>query len=249
MIKILKRILNDIKEGENIDLYLIVAISIPLVVMNLLGIALSAIEPVILSVLTLLAISSLVNRRKLEFVLEKINTSVDDVLLQEYPDSWIKDFETAKEICIIGINLSRTITTYYPLLQERIRAKVRVKVLIVNPDGQAHSVLVQRAVRSVKPSQHQALLASALFDLCKLKEIDPNQVEIRTIDFPPPFGCFAFNLNSPEGVIYLEQYPFKSKDDMPKMVFSPKEKVWYSFYDEQISKLWENSIEWQCSEN
>lgn len=246
MINKLRIIISDVKEGENIDLYLIVLISIPLAILNLLGIALTASGPVILSVLTLLAISTLVNRRKLESLVTKVNQTVDDVLLKELPENWTKDLIIAKDIWIIGINLARTITTYYPLLQEKINKNAKIKLILVSPDGYSQSILTKRIIRSVADDSNRAIILSSLTDLCKLKEIAPGNVEIRTIDFPPPFGVFGMDVDSPEGVIYIESYPFKSKhDDIPVMVFHQKEKFWYDFYYQQILSLWENSKEWQ----
>ncbi len=247
MFKILKQVLDDIRQGENIDLYLIVVIALPLVVLNLLGIALPTSQPVILGVLTLLAVSTLANRRKLETVVQKINQSIDDVLLKEFPDSWKRDFETANEVWLIGISLARTITTYYPLMQDKLKAGAKIKVLIVSPVGLSHEILTQRVIRSVTPEYHRQVLNSSLTDLCKLKEIAPSNMEIRTIDFALPFGVLGVNLKSQEGVIYVEHYPYKAKVDVPKMVFRPQTKYWYEFYSEQIEALWQNSSEWKCN--
>ena len=119
MLKLVKQIWDDIKQGENIDLYLIVIISVPLVALNLMGISLTSSEPIILTVLTLLAISTLSNRRKLDSVMEKMNKSIDSILLKDFPKTWESDLEKSKEVWIIGISLTRTITTYFPLLQDR----------------------------------------------------------------------------------------------------------------------------------
>jgi hypothetical protein len=69
MIRILEYIWDDIKHGENIDLYITVAIAIPLAIFSTLGLAqLSWTAPLTLTVLALFAISLLVNRRKMEAI-------------------------------------------------------------------------------------------------------------------------------------------------------------------------------------
>lgn len=69
--QMLRRIWEDVRRGENIDLYLTVGVAIVLALLNVLGFApQSLIAPVTLAVLGLLAINSLVNRRKIEVTLQ-----------------------------------------------------------------------------------------------------------------------------------------------------------------------------------
>ena len=71
--KMLQRIWEDIRQGENIDLYVTATIAIVLTALNIVGLApQSWIAPISLAVLGLLAIATLGNRYKMEQVIQKL---------------------------------------------------------------------------------------------------------------------------------------------------------------------------------
>jgi hypothetical protein len=72
--KLLNKFWDEIKRGENIDLYLTVVASIILVILNLTGFASqSLVAPLTLAVLGLLAISNLGNRYQIQSLIEKLS--------------------------------------------------------------------------------------------------------------------------------------------------------------------------------
>ena len=49
---------------------------------------------------------------------------------------------------------------------------------------------------------------------------------------------------------YLEQYLYKPKYDIPKMVFRrSEEEEWYNFFEQQYQALWNDAKEWTCSQS
>ena len=66
----LRHLWDDIRKGENIDLYLTIAAAVIFVVLNLVGVAsTSFLAPLTLAVLGLLAITNLGNRHRMEELL------------------------------------------------------------------------------------------------------------------------------------------------------------------------------------
>ncbi len=249
MRRIFASVIQDFKAGENIDLYLIVLVAIPLIVLNILGKALDSTGAAILAVLVVLAIAMLVNRKKLEVIGNEIqNEHGYSVLRKGLPENWIDDLKNANELWIFGINLARTITTFYPIIEEKVLRGTKIKIMIVNPHGESQKILTKRLFRSVSPDSNKPIILSSLADLCRLKEKRQENVEIKTIDYVLPFGVFGMNLNSHDGIIYIENYPFKSKsDDAPVLIFHKSniyEQYWYDFYHHQIQQFWESSLPW-----
>ena len=71
--KLLRRIWQDFRQGENIDLYLTVIVSIVLAVLNIVNVVPpSWIAPLNLSVLALLSFAILGNRYRIETILERV---------------------------------------------------------------------------------------------------------------------------------------------------------------------------------
>ena len=117
MIETIMRVWTDIKQGENIDLYLTLTVAIVLAGLNLFGIGQSMMGSITLAVLALLAFSSLVNRRKLEETVDKLGRD-QSILLDRFPINREEYMKSAKELWLVGLTLNKTINNYYSLLLE-----------------------------------------------------------------------------------------------------------------------------------
>jgi hypothetical protein len=72
-------------------------------------------------------------------------------------------------------------------------------------------------------------------------------MEIRITDCPPFFGALAADLESIEGIIYIEQYSYKMlNEDLPKLVFRKNDINWFQYYRQQIMNMWNDNGEWDC---
>ena len=107
--RMLQQIWNDIRQGENVDLYLTVLVALALVGMNIAGWAPDSwLAPITLAVLALLAVSSLGNRHRLERVLQAEST--ENLFLEEYPPDLRGDIRRAEELWLVGVSLTSTVT-------------------------------------------------------------------------------------------------------------------------------------------
>ena len=229
--KILRHFWEDIRQGENIDLYTTVSIAILLAALNLVGIAPETwIAPINLAVLALLAISVLGNRYRLETILQKMNQSAEGFLLKEYPDRYVSDLNNSKELWLVGMNLSHTVAGNYDTFKDKLRRGDVIKVLIVDPDSIANKFASFRSHRPVDEIEHRQSIMSTLHHLCTLKDEAPDRLEIRVLDYPFSFGATMVNPDSATGVIYLEHYAYKLGGDRPKLVIHPKDEYWYDFF-------------------
>ena len=245
MTEAIKRVWTDIKQGENIDLYLTVIISLVLACLNVFGIGQSKIGPITLAVLALLAFSSLANRRKLEETVDKLSRG-QDVLLDHFPASREEDMIGAKELWLIGLTLNKTINSYYSRLYDKLNQGDRIRVLLVNPQSPYSALVAQRKFSRDTPGEIKNYQELTLTKLCSLKKYFPKNIEIRTADYPPFFGALASDIKSIEGVIYIEQYSYQMDDDLPKLIFQQNDTRWFQFYSQQILKMWNDGDEWNC---
>lgn len=246
----MKRVWTDLKQGENIDLYLTLAIALLLAGLNLFGIGQSMLGSITLAVLALLAFSSLVNRRKLEETVEKLGRD-QHVLLERFPPEREEHIKAAKELWLIGLTLNKTISTYYPILLENLKQGDRVRVLIVNPKSKYVDIIAKRkfsrdTADDVQNTQHLTLrkLDSLLQTLTPATQ---QNLEVRLTEYPPFFGAIAVDPDSIEGVIYIEHYSYQIDDDLPKLEFRPNDTRWFQFYKQQMMKMWEDGMLWEHS--
>ncbi len=244
----LKLIWADIRQGENIDLYVTVAIAVFLVVLNIVGIApQSWIAPLTLAVLALLAIAAVGNRHKLESIRQLIGQTEKSPFLEEFPESLQNEIEQAHELWIVGTNLRRTMVTYYSMLEQKLKRGDTIRVLVMNPDGESIEISVSRSYRPVDAETGRSNIRQTLNELCTLKEMSPNNIEIRTLDYPLHFGGFVMSPDSSSGSIYLEHYAFKmSAWDSPKLILRHQDRHWYNFFKTQIQTMWDSGTPWEC---
>ena len=112
--QIFRRVWDDIRQGENIDLYIAVPLAIALAILNLLGMTpTSLINPVTLVILGLLATALLGTRHAVGELSSKLAQTADTILLDEYPSTFRANLENAIEVWIVGVSLTTQIRTYY----------------------------------------------------------------------------------------------------------------------------------------
>lgn len=245
--KTLQRLWTDVRKGENIDLYLTIIVAIGIALLNIVGVASQAVlAPITLAVLGLLAITSLGNRYRVERLYESLSSQQDSFFLETFPSKLQADFETATELWLVGVSLSRTVKTNYHLIERKLQQGHKVRVLLVHPEGVGIEMATSRNYtrRDVLIKSNDVL--STLKYLSDLKQVAPDCLEFRTIQNLLDYGAIAVNPNSINGIFYLENYPFRVvSDSLPKFVLGVKDGRWYEMYKQEMEHLWNEGIEWE----
>ncbi|MFQ5632976.1 MAG: hypothetical protein ACE5I1_29760 [bacterium] len=243
---VLARVWDDIRRGENIDLYLTIILALGLVVFNLFGLASEKlVTQITLAVLGMLAIVMLGNRYRIDELLRKDARMQKNFFLEEFPATLMKDFEAASELWLVGVSLSRTIKSNYQRIERKLSQGTKFKVLVVHPGGVGVEMAVSRNYAHRSPEQKTNEIRTTLEYLSQLKQNAPDNLEIRTIQNPLGYGAVAANPGSASGVLYHENYCFRiSSDAMPKYVIRPEDGKWYDFYIKELQMYWEAGVEW-----
>jgi hypothetical protein len=69
----------------------------------------------------------------------------------------------------------------------------------------------------------------------------PSRIEVRLIDHPFTFGTYAMNVDTPNGIMYIELYEYKTTADEPRFILRKKDAHWFELYREQLATLWKAS--------
>jgi len=120
--KLIERLWQDIRQGENIDLFISIVVSLVLVLLELfIDVPESVITPLLLTILALLSITNLGNRYRLETVIERIKPRTE-TLLAKFPDNLLyHDMDKAKELMLIGVDLNTVLKSNYARLEKNSR--------------------------------------------------------------------------------------------------------------------------------
>ena len=245
--KTLQRIWADIKRGENIDVYLTIILVFALGILNFISPASSSwIFSVILAALGILAVSALRNEYHFREIIQHLSQT-KNVFMDDFPISLREDIINANELLLIGVTLSRTIKTYYSEFQGKLRKGHIIKVLLVDPESQAVDMAETRNFGRTDSARTSSDIRANIMDLCELQKIAPDRMRIRTIQNPLTHGVIAVNPDSSQGVLYMENYPYRTLGgSKPKYILRDGQDAWYSFFKEEAQILWKNGKDWKA---
>lgn len=242
--KFLREIWNDLRQGENIDLYLTIVAALGISILNLSGFAPATLIPTItLAVLALLAVTNLVNRHKLDKVI--LQQQSTELFMEKYPASVGSDIKSAKELWLVGYVLGRTLMDNLGTIEEKLNKNDKIKVLLFDPQSDAMRHFSASLSFPVDPEEMRKRITSSLETLKGLSQIakkHPGRLEVRLTDHPLFFGAYAMDISLPNGIMYIELYKYKGKvEDEPKLVLRKKDGHWFELYKEQLTAMWQDA--------
>ncbi len=252
--KLFRRPWDEIKRGENIDLYVAVPTALVLAVLTALGAAPQQwVASITLLVLSLLAISLLGNRHRMEQLSQKLGQPLGAFLLSAFPPEYEGDFANCSDLWIVGVSSSNVIGRSYQVLEKKLRQGHSIYALLVNPSSaavrmsEARSYVphgVERDESSILGTGKDAI-AKSLRQLSTLANLGSGRLQIRTMDYLPGHGMIAVNPNSASGRIYVKSYSFRNEGgSIPKFVLKASDGIWFDFYRQELINLWEAAEEW-----
>ena len=241
----IKRIWADIKNGENVDLYITIVVSIVLVILNLFGISsVNYVSTATLAILALIAISILQSRNQMQKFVEKVITANDGTLSEKFPDDMYLNIENAKEVWFVGVSMLSNFQEHYQLIERKIASGDNIKVLLVDPDSPACKMAAIRDV-IVNNAYEQSRIKAALRYMSTLKRKNPKKVEIRVIDDPLEFEVIYANSNLIRRTMYIRHFGFKTPPGSePKLVVRSQNAKWLNYFILHFENMWKESKEW-----
>jgi hypothetical protein len=242
--KTLQRIWNDIRRGETVDLYLMVAAAFVVGVLNILGSAPEAwVTSVILAALGVLAVSALrMDARLANYTVSQVTASKILLPRKRIPPADLA-FAGAKRIEVLAISLLTMATTYHTPLKQKRDSGCHIRLILTNPANRIVADLIaQRLPEASSPEIAIAHSQTAASALGKIVGTHPSggSLEARVLDTLPPFGLFIIDGDTPNGTIRVELYP----DNCPvpdRPVFelhASRDGDWYTFFYNQFETLW-----------
>lgn len=249
MLKMLQRIWNEVRRGENIDAYLTIGAALVLSILSLLGITSTDKLPAItLAALAFIAISSLVIRHQVEALKGNL-ASGRDFFVSEFDQQTIKnDLMSADEIWLYGASLDDVVKDYYSLFEKKLRDKKAIRVMVLDPNSPL--ILELSEMRAyVNPNAQRAATKAltALSDFCALRLIAPAKLQLRTLKYPITHRMIAINPQKADGKLYISNYPYGTPGgSLPKFVLSAQNGQWFNLYKQEAENLWSAGQEWNC---
>ncbi len=247
MRQLLRRIIADIRQGENIDLLVTVLLVFVIAILDGLGVATDRlVSSITLATLGLIAVGLLLTRYRIEEITSK--TDVRDLIRfsSEKPVSLKDDLRNADEVWMLGVNMRKTTQNNYHHFTEKINCGGRIRVLISEPND-IHFEEV--AARFARPGTIIGDITSHFEEVLrlysKMKEFVDNEgmVQVKLMGFIPPYSLYIFPNKQDGGVVYVEVYGHRSdtgrSGSLPKFQVTEWENPrWYQHFVNQFKVMW-----------
>ena len=246
MIRFVRRVLEDLKRGENIDLVVAVILALIISLLNALGVAPSGLVlSATLATLGLIAIGFLITRYRIEDILSKGETSNTVLFLKEKPPFLKSIMASATEIWMVGLTLRTTTTENYYVLKQGVREGTKIRTLIVDQNKLNMSKVVRRFSRAATEEHFNAdfmQTVSQYKSICESADNSGN-IPLRLLDFVPSCSLYIFPKTENGGVVFAEMYGYKSSlGSIPRFQLNEYDNPqWYRFFVDQFEQMWHDA--------
>lgn len=243
----IRRIVNDVQNGENIDLAAAVLLAIIIAILDILGVASpDLVASVTLVTLGLLAVGFLGTRYKLEEIYRESDTHNTVHLTRGASPSLVEHLKSSKEIWMLGLALRGTTIDNYHHFMDMAQNSGKVRAIVVNPDKVDLDVIARRFLRGATPQEFRTDLEHTISRFKKIREAArmSDSIELRLLDLVPSYSLYIFPHEEDGGVMYVEIYGYKSRfGSMPKFQLKQHGNPdWYKYFVEQYEELWKDAV-------
>jgi hypothetical protein len=138
--------------------------------------------------------------------------------VEQFPAAFAERLGEARGLYVVGTHHSSFLTAYHSLLEERIGSGASLHFLLVDPNGAAARMAAMRFPGRANPDQERPRIQSSLTTLAALREMAPDRVHIKTIDFLLDYTAYLIDPDSPSATVYLERCTFRTSGGSRKPI-------------------------------
>ena len=243
---IVRRVLNDLRRGENLDTYATIVVAACLAVLNLIGtVPASKLSGVLLAVLGLLAAGTLATRTKLDALVSQARHLASPSLLDEFPSSYEAMLNGPGDVYLGGVSLTSVIPHYLHSLEARLRAGANVRVLLVEPGSPGAELAERRMAIPADPARRSRQINTTLDHLRWLAQNTHGNLEVRLTPHELPLGWAFAEPSSSKAALYVQYYAFRTKQpDSFKFLLTHADGKWLDAHREQLEAYWSDAQPW-----
>lgn len=164
-----------------------------------------------------------------------------EAIFWSLPENLWQRMADAKEIFISGMHRNEFLLAN----KNKISEGKKIRILIVDPDGQAIQMAAKRFSCEYDPqdtvAREKQNIRQSIALIKNLKQTHKDlDIELRTIDFLLSFGVILLNPESPHNsAVFIEHYTFRNRGGRgrPKTEYGPGQE-WHKWCCEEAKELW-----------
>lgn len=238
----LKRLLNDLKRGENLDSYITIGVAIVVGALAFFDLVPSGkVSGLILAVLAVLAFSVLVTRAGISDMVA-LQSRPGHQFYSDFPPELVQARNSSDNIYLIGVDLGRTIETSFGAFTHSLKHEGRIRILVTDPTADDSAVDARSQFSKPDIADIRDGIRHSLRKLERLKTLTNGNLEVRITKSALKFGLNYIDVNKVTATLYVQLYSFRLKgESRPMLKLTTADGEWFECYQEQAEALWEEA--------
>jgi hypothetical protein len=244
--KYLRVVWQDIRAGQNLDIYLTIIISVAIAILGIFQVVeQTIISATVLAMLALVANTLLQNRRANDLLQKRMSAMEGyEFLGRELEDYYQQNeaLSTASTALFWGVTLERLIPHVQAELQEGLRqGRLKARFLLLKPESNA----VKMAAFSMRNGNERRINTAINMAIERVTDLasdanKPAKLEVRVVDYLPPWTLIAFDPSLKKGKMFISISLFRHRiRDRPSFQLdAEKHGYWMRTFTEQFEELW-----------
>jgi hypothetical protein len=232
----------DIRQGETIDLWLLVAASLIFTVLGATGIAsIQVTSSVVLALLALLAISQIRGRQEIRGLVTSWQRSRTSIFEADFPDAYYAARSRASQsYSFAGMTMQRTFSTMRPDLIRILDNNGTVRILLPDPSNQALMEMVAASRRYGETASDMSDQVRQSIATAKgLRGTTGRGSEVKVISLLPRVGLNVIDGGLPDALLMVQLYQIHPKGEPgPIFVLTPSDREWFTHFHNEFEQLW-----------
>ncbi len=220
----------DIRSGETIDLWLLVAASLIFTVLGATGIAsILVLSSVVLALLALLAVSQIRGRQEVRGLVASWQRSRTSIFEADFPDAYYAArSRSAQSYSFAGMTMQRTFTTMRPDLIRILDNNGTVRILLPDPNNQALMEMVAESRRYGETASDMSNQIRQSIDTAKsLRGTTGRGPKVKLTSILPRVGLNLIDAGLPDALLMVQLYQVRPKREPgPIFVLTPSDREW-----------------------
>lgn len=152
---------------------------------------------------------------------------------------------SAKEVWLLGVILLNTTKDNMPLFAKKLESGGCIRALISNPDQISHEEITSRFSppnTSLKTVGQNYVSVKNWYRNLRNGADNPTSVELRLLDFVPPYSLYVFPEISKES-LFVEIYGYQTGiGSIPRfMILKEENPYWYKHFFSQFEVMWKSA--------
>lgn len=251
MKEIYQRILIDIKNRKNIELYLVLVVAFIVIILDTFGVdTTDAIFEVLLAITGLLAFSLIGNKHDNEILRKKIeglNSKISaEKFFSEWSDTQFKSLiGEANEISMIAVANHVFLSQNAELIKNFVLKGGELRCILVDPSGNAMKMVCDLATGYEKQIEHLAMqvdLSIQQFKDFAKSSPNPEKIKLKLIDHMPYAITTMMDTKTDKGIIFVTLEGFEEPSQVrPSFTLKKfEDKKWFNFYLNSYENIWKS---------